>query len=125
MAGAVSIHAMIDISDGLSTDLNRICRQSGVGALVEAASIPISPAAQEERDPLAAALNEGEDFELLFTLPTEAWEQLRALWDRSVPITRIGSITETLGMQIVMPGGQCVELRPAGYEHLRSERRQR
>ena len=118
IARAVRLHAMIDISDGLSTDLNRICRQSGVGAVLNASFIPVSPAAQERRDPLAAALNEGEDFELLFALPAGQWEKLRRSWNASVPITEIGNVTAEPRMQIVMPDGACRELKPGGYDHL-------
>ena len=112
------LHAMMDISDGLSTDLNRICHQSGVGALVEASAVPISQDAKVQADPLAAALNEGEDFELLFTLSPEQWDRLHRLWDDPVPITRIGTITNTGRMEIKMPDGQVVDLKAGGYDHL-------
>jgi len=112
------LHAMMDISDGLSTDLNRICDQSGVGALVEASAVPISEDAKAQADPLAAALNEGEDFELLFTLAPDQWARLRRRWDDPVPITDIGRITNTGRMEIKTPAGQVVDLKPGGYDHL-------
>ena len=65
----VSLHAMIDVSDGLSADLHHILHQSRVGAIIEATSIPISAAADhadDGRSPLEHALCDGEDFELLF-----------------------------------------------------------
>ena len=116
----VTLHAMMDISDGLSTDLNRICHQSGVGALTEAAAIPISDDARLEADPLNAALNDGEDFELLFTLSPEQWEKLRRLWNDPTPISRIGRTTDTGRMQIQMPDGRISDLTPGGYDHLKS-----
>ena len=76
IARIADLHAMMDLSDGLSTDLNRICHQSGVGAMVEASALPISEDAKAQADPLSAALNEGEDFELLFTLSPDQWEQV-------------------------------------------------
>jgi thiamine-monophosphate kinase len=112
------LHAMMDISDGLSTDLNRICSQSGVGALVEAAAVPISGDARCRPDPLDAALNEGEDFELLFTLAPEQWERLDRLWDDPVPIASVGRITDTGRMEIRLPDGPVRDLMPGGYDHL-------
>jgi len=121
IAQTATLHAMMDISDGLSTDLNRICEQSGVGAVIEAASIPISDDARRRDDPLKAALDDGEDFELLFTLAPEQGDRLLRLWDDPVPITRIGYITETNGMQLRLADGQLVELKPEGYDHLADE----
>lgn len=120
IAQAVTVNAMMDISDGLSTDLNRICSQSGVGAIIDAASIPVSDDAKARTDPLKAALNEGEDFELLFTLAPGQWDKLRRTWDESLLLTRIGSITGTRRMQTRMPDGRIAELKPAGYEHMSS-----
>jgi thiamine-monophosphate kinase len=115
---SADLHAMMDISDGLSTDLNRICGASGVGALVEAGAVPISEEARAEENPLGAALNEGEDFELLFTLSPDQWDRLRRQWDDPVPIAEIGRITNTGRMEIRMPDGRIVALRPGGYDHL-------
>jgi thiamine-monophosphate kinase len=120
ITGHVTLHAMMDISDGLSTDLNRICRQSRVGALIEAAAIPISQDASRGADPLAAALNDGEDFELLFTLSGEQWDRLSHVWDDALPIGRIGTITDTGRMQIQMPDGRVSDLTPGGYDHLKN-----
>ena len=118
LAQSVTLNAMMDISDGLSTDLNRICEQSGVGAILEAASIPISDDARTLADPLAAALHDGEDFELLFTLTSEQCTRLLQAWDDPTPIARIGRVAEGSGMQIRMPDGQMAELTPGGYDHL-------
>jgi thiamine-monophosphate kinase len=115
----VSVNSMIDISDGLSTDLNRICKQSGVGAMVNAEKIPISGQAQISTDPLSSALNDGEDFELLFTLSQENYRQLLGKWNNPVPITHIGDITDTGKMQIRMPAGRIDNLQPGGYDHLK------
>jgi len=118
MTSLVTLNSMMDLSDGLSSDLNRICHQSGVGALVDAAAVPISQDAKLEADPLGAALNEGEDFELLFTLAPQQWNKLRTMWDDPVPLTKIGVITNTGRMQIRMPDGRISDLEPHGYEHL-------
>lgn len=118
IAGAVKLNSMIDLSDGLSSDLNRICRQSGVGAIIDSELIPISDDARKSADPLGAALNDGEDFELLFTLSSENCENLLQSWDEGVAITRIGMITGTGKMEILGPGGAVSDLEAKGYEHL-------
>lgn len=119
IAQMVTVHSMIDISDGLSTDLNRICRQSSVGALIDAEQIPISDEARKRQDPLSCALNDGEDFELLFTLGQADCENLLERWDESLSITQIGAITEDGNVQIRMSDGRISDLKPAGYEHLK------
>ncbi len=118
IAQSVTVNAMMDISDGLSTDLNRICEQSGVGAVLDATSIPISDDAKTQADPLKAALDDGEDFELLFTLASGEYTRLKQTWDDPLPITQVGWIVEGQGMRIQMPQGPCVELGPGGFDHL-------
>jgi thiamine-monophosphate kinase len=103
----------------LSSDLNRICRQSKVGAIINAEQIPISNEAKKIKKPLNSALNDGEDFELLFTLSKKECRKLLRQWSRSIPITQIGKITNTKKMQIKMPNGRLVELQPTGYDHLK------
>ncbi|MGA2172538.1 MAG: thiamine-phosphate kinase [Sedimentisphaerales bacterium] len=115
----VKLNSMMDISDGLSSDLNRICTQSHVGVILDANSIPISPDAKKAPDPFSAALNDGEDFELLFTLAEDQCDKLLKQWKDPLPITRIGTITDTKKMQIKMPDGQICKIEPKGYDHLK------
>jgi len=119
IAQMVAINSMIDVSDGLSSDLNRICRQSQVGAIVDAEQIPISEQAKKSENPLNSALNDGEDFELLFTLSEEHCQKLLKDWSGPISITRIGTITDTGKMQIRLSNGQIKDLQPAGYDHFK------
>jgi thiamine-monophosphate kinase len=122
MTKIARLNAMMDISDGLSTDLNRICTQSKVGAIIEAAKIPVSEAAKKVPDTLFAAMNDGEDFELLFTLSPGEWEKLNG---GSMPhptldckITCIGTVTNTGRMELKTSDGTIVPIEPKGFDHL-------
>jgi len=119
-----AVGAMIDLSDGLSSDLNHICRESGVGAEIEADKIPISEdaassAEQDGRSALEHALDDGEDFELLFTVPAEAAERLESAWALGTRLTRIGRTTgKNEGVQLKLADGSTRPLEAGGYEHL-------
>jgi len=116
--------AMTDISDGLFSDLRKMCRASGVGFTVNADQIPIAPAARAVAtslglDPTRLALMSGEEFELLFTLPnnrTSDAEQLAQ--ELRLPMTQIGTILEASeGFQwLDSSGGKMAVLR-SGFEH--------
>ncbi len=112
-------HAMIDISDGLSSDLAHICEQSGVGALIAAEKIPLSPKLRKiagylEKPPLHYALSGGEDYELLITVPPRSIRKLHSL---GLPVTEIGEITRARTMLIVDGEGATAPLFPTGYNH--------
>jgi thiamine-monophosphate kinase len=115
----VTLHSMIDLSDGLSSDLNRICDQSRVGAVVDSKLIPISKDAKRSGNALNSALNDGEDFELLFTLSEKDCEKLLSKWKERIRITCIGRITASRKLQIKMPDGKIRDLLPGGYDHLK------
>ncbi len=119
IAQMVTLNSMIDISDGLSSDLNRMCKASQVGAIIDAKMIPISDESKKSENPLDSALNDGEDFELLFTLSDEDCRMLLKKWHGSIPITQIGEITDTMKMQIKMPDGLVKDLEAGGYDHLK------
>jgi thiamine-monophosphate kinase len=111
--------SMIDISDGLSSDLSHICEQSGVGASVSAEKIPISRPLRQASDCLMKsvmqyALSGGEDYELLFTAPAAKIKKLLSL---DLPVTEIGEITRTRRMLMVDGRGRKTPLRPTGYNH--------
>ena len=109
--------AMIDTSDGLSTDLAHICEESGVGAEVEAELIPRASVGKPLREvDLEFALHGGEDYELLFTaLPSKRIPASIA----GVSITQIGHITRRRKTFLINRGGVGCELEPRGWEHFR------
>ncbi len=110
--------SMIDISDGLSSELLHISKASNVGVQIYEDKIPIDPAtisAFEELNlsALTAALNGGEDYELLFTIPLEAHDKAKAMED----VTIIGHITDAAsGNQLIGKGGQAMELQAQGWK---------
>jgi len=109
--------AMIDLSDGLSSDLIHICKQSGLGCRIFQDRIPIADetdrAAREMNiEPFIAALNGGEDYELLFTVPLNQHDAVKKIEDISV----IGHITEKeTGMKFVTLQGDEIELQAQGW----------
>lgn len=107
--------AMIDLSDGLSVDLAHICGESRVSATIYAGQIPITKGSN-----LRQALHGGEDYELLFTAPKRAKLPAQIA---GVPITRIGTISDTsnysAAIQILGENGTVRPLPQQGWEHFR------
>ncbi|HVF56133.1 MAG TPA: thiamine-phosphate kinase, partial [Pyrinomonadaceae bacterium] len=118
--------AMIDLSDGLSSDLAHLCRESGVGAKLEAARMPvdshIKSAGVDEEDALSLALNGGEDFELLFTVRVRDAAKLPEKLG-GVPATYIGDVTADAGIIELRTGAGVKILKPSGFEHFKRTRR--
>jgi thiamine-monophosphate kinase len=113
--------AMIDLSDGLSSDVNHLCDESKVGALIDAARLPIDPlvadlCGRRALDPLVLALHGGEDFELLFTVNPDNVARLPKKVD-GVALTRIGVITEAAAGVRIAEGARVWELKPGGWAH--------
>ncbi len=119
--------ACIDVSDGLSIDLHRLCRASGTGARIEEQALPLAPGAlawerQLGRDPVYAALSGGEDYELLFTArDASAIEAFRDTSD--IAITRIGEMTsDGDAVELVRRDGSVEPLRTSGWDHFQERR---
>lgn len=96
--------AMIDISDGFIQDLGHILDTSNVGAQIDLEKIPVSKVTTSKRMALKSALTDGEDFELLFTLPPAKVKKLEAAWQQKfhgLSLTRVGRIVRTHPKQIV------------------------
>jgi thiamine-monophosphate kinase len=113
------VSAMIDTSDGLSTDLAHICEESGVGAELQAEVIPRASVGKPSREvDLPFALHGGEDYELLFTAPRG--KRIPACI-AGIPITQIGHITRGKKIFLRKESGVGYELQPRGWEHFRRE----
>ena len=111
--------AMIDLSDGLSTDLAHICDESQAGAELQAASIPRARVGQPAREvDEHLALHGGEDYELLFTAPPNKGIPTKLA---GVRITKIGRITSKRGIHLITANHVAHQLHPQGWEHFRKD----
>jgi thiamine-monophosphate kinase len=109
--------ALMDLSDGLSTDITRLCAASGVGARLWAEKIP-GPKLPDAADSLDLALHGGEDYQLLFTVPQMKASRLPTKFHGGV-VYHIGEIDAAKGLKLIMPGGAAHTLRPGGWDHFR------
>lgn len=111
--------SMIDISDGLASEIFHLCKQSNVGALIEESGVPINQEAQMlalkfKLDPITCALNGGEDYELLFTIRPEDADKVKYLPD----IYIAGEILEAKdGIKLQTTGGNLHDIKAQGWVH--------
>jgi len=114
--------AAMDLSDGLSSDLPRLCAASGVGAVIEEESLPLARIPQganwHRAELLKAALDGGDDYELLFTVPARKAKRLprRAA---GTEITRIGLVTATREIALLRESGATETILPRGWDPFR------
>lgn len=113
--------AMIDISDGLASEIKHICKHSDLGCTVYEDKIPIDQQTYDTArsfnlDPTMFALNGGEDYELLFTIKQEDYEKVKNIPE----ITVIGHLTDkNSGINLVTKSGVVVEIKAQGWDHLK------
>ncbi|HEY0798367.1 MAG TPA: thiamine-phosphate kinase [Candidatus Baltobacteraceae bacterium] len=126
LAASVNVHAMMDCSDGLSTDLGRLAVASDCGAVIE--DVPIDPAANAIASAAGAlgrdyALHGGEDFELIVTIAPRAFNYLAARFQKHFrrPLLRVGRLERQPGLRLAQ-ASTVSELLPAGWDHLREAR---
>jgi thiamine-monophosphate kinase len=126
---ASGVTAMMDLSDGLAIDLRRMLDESGAGATVRLAQLPIDVPTRQaatalERDPLAWATGGGEDYELLVTCDAAAFERLRdgLAEARGIRLTAIGEVTAVSGGLRFLDGRGNTTTVSSGYEHFSAGR---
>ena len=132
------MRAAVDVSDGLTADLARLCSASGVGARLEEAALPadeplraaarrLSAAAGQERGLLPAGeagllthlqTGPGDDYELLLAVDPASWDRAaQVARERNVPFTRIGTIVAGDRLELVSRSGEVRPIRPHGWDH--------
>jgi thiamine-monophosphate kinase len=122
------LHSLLDISDGLSSDLRHVCEASGVGAELHAAAIPMTEDVRQialalQAEPLHFALHGGEDFELCITAPPGSIDGIQAAFTQQFhcPLVRVGTIRPGRAVQLRLPQGDLMLLPARGYDHFRAD----
>ena len=109
--------AMMDVSDGLSSDLRRLCTASGVGAVIDPDRLPL-PRGVQQQTARQLALHGGDDYELLFAVSPRNAAQVPARY-RGLPLTLIGEIAKGQGVQVLGQDGKLKPLRADGWDPFR------
>ncbi|MGD8962971.1 MAG: thiamine-phosphate kinase [Desulfobacterales bacterium] len=128
LAGQSGVHAAIDTSDGLSSDLGHITEESQVGARLYADKIPISPnlkdfCARFDFDPVDYALSGGEDYTLLCTIAPDRAEDIAQDFKKTFerPLFAIGEITADKQLTLLYPNAKTKPITPTGWDHFRAK----
>jgi thiamine-monophosphate kinase len=113
------VHATIDVSDGLAADLHHVAKESGVRAVVDESAIPVHPdaAGSTLTERRVSAVSDGEDFELLFSIPADSRESLFGSWPFSRALTVIGELDIGAGCFWRHPDGSQSPMLPQGWVH--------
>jgi thiamine-monophosphate kinase len=113
---------MMDLSDGISTDLPRLCASSNVGAEIYVGALPVFAASKSwKSDPIDLALNGGEDFELLFAVRGNAAAKFARAYPKKFPrVSRIGILTSSKRILLrEAPGKPTCHLANGGFDHFK------
>ena len=128
LARQPGVHAAIDTSDGLSSDLAHIAEESRVGARLYAQKIPISPNLKDfctrfAFDPIDYALSGGEDYTLLCTIALQNADKISSAFEKEFkhPLFAIGEITAKKQIEVVYPEGETKPLAPKGWDHFKAK----
>ena len=114
--------SMIDISDGLASEILHLCKESKVGCQLYEEKIPLDPSTDKlAKDfqivPSVAALSGGEDYELLFTIDQKDYEKIQAL---SADVTVIGYMTDNTGIaEMITPDNHVIPIKAQGWDHMK------
>lgn len=125
LADRFEIHALMDVSDGLAGDLQRLIEASGLGIELLSEAIPVSKEAKKAAQQggasaLNRALSDGEDFELLFTVPASVAVELLDAWKKRFPdlkLSCIGKVVSERGVRVLSRSGRFTNLDCHGYDH--------
>lgn len=124
LAVSTGVHAAIDTSDGLSSDLGHICEQSRVGARLYAECLPLSDNLRHfcttfGLDPIDYALSGGEDYTLLCTVSPKQAEGIARGFETEFnrPLFRLGEITDSRDIELLFPDGRSRRVTPTGWDH--------
>ena len=113
--------SMIDVSDGLASEILHICKQSGVGAVIEESKVPIHPMTEEQAikfkiNPITCALSGGEDYELLFTISPSDFNTIQYMPDVFI-VGEIMNVKE--GVRLLSSGGSYHQITAQGWNHFK------
>jgi thiamine-monophosphate kinase len=117
LAGHPAIRACMDISDGLAADIRRFAAASNCGAVLLPRQIPVHDDVPAMSDTVAAAMNDGEDYELLVAIAPEHWPSVQLAWPFNDPLCVIGWLTDSGIIQAESNGGRLIDLPYTGFEH--------
>ena len=122
------VHAVIDVSDGLSSDIGHIAEESNVGIRLYSEKIPVSNNLEKfcawfDFDPVEYALAGGEDYTLLCTISPDKADHIAADYLKRFrnPLYQIGEITDSGDMKLILPNGQIRSFAPSGWDHFKKE----